>query len=365
MNQSPHLLLALSGHGYGHLAQCAPVVNALWQQLPSLRVTVCCTLPRAVIAERLDKPFTSLTVELDVVLPMSSAWEVDVPAARRAYAVFHQDNTAGLQRDLDLLGEIRPDLILADVPYRILSAAGLAGIPAVGLCSLNWASIYAAYCSADGDSEAVLEQMWSGYRAADIFLAPEPAMDMPELENYRAIGPIAREGVSQKPALLELLGLSPGTRIVMVALGGIATAMPLANWPRIEGVAWLFSAATGIPRDDLFDFSVLPLAFIDVLASSDAVLTKPGYGTYAEAVCNAVPILTLERPDWPETACLNAWARRHGRLHVIGKEQFESGTFARALQELWSQAVVDERPEPAGIQQAVGLLVERLGQGGG
>jgi hypothetical protein len=108
--------------------------------------------------------------------------------------------------------------------------------------------------------------MWSGYRAADVFLAPAPDMGMPGLENYRAIGPIAREGVSRKPALLGQLGLSPGTRIVMVALGGIATAMPLANWPRIDGVAWLFSAAVDIPRDDLFDFSVLPLAFIDVLA---------------------------------------------------------------------------------------------------
>jgi len=362
MNPSPHLLLALSGHGYGHLAQCAPVVNALWQRLPSLRVTVCCTLPRAVIAARLDRPFTGLTAALDVVLPMSSAWEVDVPAARQAYAVFHRDHDAGLQRDLALLGDVKPDLVLADIPYRILSAARLAGIPAVALCSLNWASIYAAYCGAAGESAAILEQMWSGYRAANIFLAPEPAMDMPGFENYRAIGPIAREGVSQKPAVLERLGLPPGTRIVMVALGGIATAMPLANWPRIDGVAWLFSAALAIPRDDLFDFSALPVAFIDVLASSDAVLTKPGYGTYAEAVCNGVPLLTLVRPDWPETTYLNAWARRHGRLQEIGKEQFESGAFAPALQLLWQQPVPDGYPEPVGIRQAAELLLEQLGQ---
>ena len=120
-----------------------------------------------------------------------------------------------------------------------------------------------------------------------------------------------------------------------------------------------------IPRDDLFDFSVLPLAFIDVLSSSDVVLTKPGYGTYAEAVCNGVPLLTLERPDWPETSGLNAWARLHGRLQEISKEQFESGAFAPALQQLWQQPVPDKTPEPVGIRQAVGLLVERLGQGGG
>ena len=144
--------------------------------------------------------------------------------------------------------------------------------------------------------------MWTAYRAADVFLAPAPAMNMPELDNYRATGPIARRGVRNKSSLLERLGLDSGTRLVMVALGGIATTLPLVNWPRIDKVAWLFSTAVALPRDDLFDLCVLPLSFIDVLASVDAVLTKPGYGTYTEAVCNGVPLLTLSRPDWPETS---------------------------------------------------------------
>jgi hypothetical protein len=363
MKQSPHLLLALSGHGYGHLAQCAPVINALWQQLPSLCVTVCSSLPEAVIAGRLDKPFTRLEVELDVVLPMASAWEVDVPAAQQAYSSFHQDIEAGLQRDSELLEIIKPDLILADIPYRILSAAELAGIPAVALCSLNWASIYAAYCGTDGASEDILEHMWAGYRAADVFLAPEPAMDMPGLDNYRAIGPIARRGVPQKPALLEMLGLPRDTRVVLVALGGIATVLPLASWPCIENVIWLFSETLATQRDDLFDLSGLPLSVIDALASSDAVLTKPGYGTYVEAVCNGVPLLSLERPDWPETDYLNAWVDQNGCLQEISKQQFEAGTFGQALQQLWEQPVPGEYPEPTGINQAADLLLERLEAG--
>jgi len=362
MNQSPHLLLALSSHGYGHLSQCAPVINALWQQLPSLCVTVCSSLPDAVIAGRLDKPFTRLVVDLDVVLPMSSAWEVDVPAVRQAYGSFHQDFQAGLQRDSELLERVKPDLILADIPYRILSAAQIAGIPAVALCSLNWASIYEVYCGTDANSKAVLEQMWAGYRAADIFLAPEPAMDMPRLENYQAIGPIARRGRPQKPALLEQLGLSRGTRVVLVALGGIATVLPLASWPRTENVVWLFSEALATPRDDLLDLDGVSLSFIDVLASSDAVLTKPGYGTYTEAVCNGIPLLSLERPDWSETDYLNAWVHQNGCLQEISKQQFEAGKFGEALQRLWEQPVPVECPETKGINQAAGLLLERLNQ---
>ena len=36
----PHLLVALSSHGFGHLSQAAPVVNQLRTEIPGLRVTV-------------------------------------------------------------------------------------------------------------------------------------------------------------------------------------------------------------------------------------------------------------------------------------------------------------------------------------
>ena len=81
MPAAPHLLLALSGHGYGHLSQCAPVINALWQRHPELRLTVCGSLPHAVVASRLEREFSYRQTELDPVLSMYSAWEVDVPAS--------------------------------------------------------------------------------------------------------------------------------------------------------------------------------------------------------------------------------------------------------------------------------------------
>ena len=37
----PHLFVSLTAHGYGHLAQVAPVVAELTRRLPGLRLTVC------------------------------------------------------------------------------------------------------------------------------------------------------------------------------------------------------------------------------------------------------------------------------------------------------------------------------------
>jgi len=352
-------LLALSGHGYGHLAQCAPVVNRLRQQLPELLLTVCGSLPYAVVAARIECEFDYRQVELDPVLRMLNAWEVDVPASRQVYRAFHRDWEQGYQSDIDLLGQVRPDLVLADIPWRILLAAVHCGIPAVGLCSLNWAAIYAAYCEDGSEDQCILEQMMSGYRAADLFLAPTPSIPMPDLDNVVTTGPIARQGRRQQAALLERCAIDGVTRAVLVALGGIMTPLPVDNWPTTEGVIWIFTGAVQSHRDDLINFNALEMPFIEVLASVDVVLTKPGYGTYAEAVCNGVPVLTIERRDWPETAYLNSWVQQYGHLEVMTREQFFSGDFVSQLHALLAKEA-GPGIEPDGIRQAADRIQSLL-----
>jgi hypothetical protein len=202
-----------------------------------------------------------------------------------------------LQSDLDLLQQLQPDLVLADIPYRILSAAAEQKIPTVALCSLNWASIYAAYCDDSSEDRQIIEQMNVAYRSAGMFLAPTPSIGMPKLDNVTAIGPIARTGLRQQQSLLQNCAAGMDARPVLVALGGIAMQMPVDNWPRIEGVVWIFAEALQSDRADMVNLDALGMCFIDVLASSDAVLTKPGYGTYTEAVCNGVPVLSIEREE--------------------------------------------------------------------
>jgi hypothetical protein len=262
-------------------------------------------------------------------------------------------------------GQLRvlaPDLVLANIPWLLLQAAHQAGIPAVALCSLSWAAIHTAYCGRRGEHAAILAQMQAGYRAAGRFIAPVPALPMPELDNYHPVGPIAQAAVPRRAALREALALPAAARTVLVALGGIGSRLPLDNWPRIDGVVWLFPGALDRQRDDFFAMPEGPMAFVDVLASVDAVLTKPGYGTYVEAVCSGVALLSLERPDWPETVHLNAWASRHGRLEVITLEQFAAGSFAAVLQALWRQPL---KPPPGatGAREAADLLAAMLAGG--
>ncbi|HEY5716431.1 MAG TPA: hypothetical protein VIS54_08435, partial [Psychromonas sp.] len=87
--------------------------------------------------------------------------------------------------------------------------------------------------------------------------------------------------------------------------------LDLKNWPRMAGWHWLVDQEEKGLRDDMSQLSELGLPFLELVANSDLILTKPGYGSYCEiaalAAYQKVRVITLERPDWPETPFLNAF----------------------------------------------------------
>jgi hypothetical protein len=358
----PHLWLALSAHGYGHAAQVAPIVAALRRRFPDLRLTVESALPRGLLERRfVPSPFVHVTAAADVGMVMHDALTVDAKASCSAYRAFHRDWPARIEWAAMRLRRARPDLLLADVPYLALAAASRAGIPAVAVCSLHWGAIHAAYCP---EEDSVNAQILEAYHAADRFYRPAPAMAMTELGNVTDVEPIATLGTDRRDELRRVLGLAEGDRLVMVALGGMPARLPMAAWPNLPGVHWLVQSDWEISRSDIHPFEPLRMPFIDLLASCDALLAKPGYGLFAEAACHGVPVLVLPRADWPESAALLAWLHDHGCCVEVTRDQVELGDFGDALTDLWNLPS-PIRPTPDGAATVARALEARLGRDGG
>lgn len=352
---APHLLASISFHGFGHIAQSAPVVNALVRRIPQLRVTLQCAAPLAVLRNHFHCAFTHVQEAMDLGVVNRGALRVLSDDTARVYADFHADWDAKLARAAMQLREWQPDVVLADVPYLTLAAAAQARIPSVALCSLNWADIYAHYCGTHPEAPEILTQMRASYQSASVFLRPAPSMPMAELTNTQAIGPLARVGRERRAELRAALGVSADMRLVVIALGGIDTAVDISSWARNDAVRWLVQSDWNIQHPDALAWDPLGWNFIDVLRSADAFITKPGYGSFAEAACNGVPVLYISRDDWPEQTCLAEWLPQHVPCAAIGTEQFALGEFMDALNRLLSAP----RPRPlapSGIEQAADII---------
>jgi hypothetical protein len=346
------LLVAISGHGFGHLSQVAPVVNALAEVCPGLELTVRSALARSLLRARIRPPFEHQQVADDVGLVQRSAFDVDLEASAEAYRHFHSRWEVRVRDTASELQALAPDLVLADVPYLTLAAAARAGIPSVGLCSLNWADIYAHFFGRD----TVHRQISQAYRTASVFLRPQPSMPMPELGRTLAIPPVAEPGRRRRGEIDRVLGLNADERLVLVALGGIRARLPIERWPRLPGVRWLVPGDWSVRHPDAVPRELLEMPFGDVLASSDLLVTKPGYGSFVEAAACGLPVAYIPRSDWPEQTYLIRWIEQRGRAAALEPSAVEGGEIAKVVGRL----LQGDRPRPVAATGAHRAVAELL-----
>ncbi|QLQ33175.1 MAG: hypothetical protein HZT40_18050 [Candidatus Thiothrix singaporensis] len=350
-----HLVIDISAHGFGHVAQTSAVLNAL--DCADIRLTIRSVAQEQVLRQRIHHPFTLIPYQQDAGMLMHDALRVDVAASMRWYADFHADYAQRKAQAARELEQLQPDLLFANVPYLSLAAAGETGVPAVALCSLNWADVFHAYCGDLPGAGRIREEILDAYAQAAVFMQPTPSMDMHPALRTHPLAPIAALG-QRNPALLRERARQPGhTRFVLMALGGLGMDYPLASWPHLPGVCWIFpDAALTRQRPDFLPTSLFGLDYVDLLASCDAIMTKTGYGAQTEAVANQVPALCIGRPGWPEEPNLPRWHQQHGEVVFTSWAEVTAGVFGDKVMALletsWRKPVV----APNGAAEAAVVL---------
>lgn len=356
----PRLFVAVTAHGYGHLAQIAPVVRELSRRIPGLEVTLQGTVSAAFAAARLPAGVHHLPIAADVPLPMDGPLTTRWADGLTEYRTFDADYAAHARQQRGLFEQVRPDLVLADIPWLPLDVARSMGLPAVGLCSLSWYDILLESPVGEQVPDGLAQRMRQAYAGADLFLRPAPSMPMRWLANGRDIGPIAQPHRRDPMRLRQQVQRPADERLVLMQFGGTGR-LTLGGGPRLlEGVHLLSpdpDAAAG--RSDLTVIDADGPSVLEVLASCDALITKPGYGTFAEAACSGIPVLSVERPDWPESRWLVDWLAQQLPMREVSAAAFASGGARDALAELLREGPAAP-VEPTGVAEAADLLLPFL-----
>jgi UDP:flavonoid glycosyltransferase YjiC (YdhE family) len=352
--------VAISSHGFGHLAQIAPVLNQFasdtCQTNPAIRFTLRTTLKAQQIAKRVQVPFAIDNASDDFGMLMRSAFDSDLIASLQRYRALH----AHWDKQVDLvaahLSGQAVDMVFADIPYLTLAAAQSAGIVSVAMCSLNWADILEQSVrdcpSALTDAgltlevfERILQTMRDAYAGATIFLQPTPSMPMSGLPNACPIGVLGDPPRQVSRQTLIQWSQAAGFRqavdgwFVLVSMGGIPTQMQATNWPTHclgRALIYLVPPALAIQHPHALVVGADAPDYQTLIAASDAVITKPGYGTFVEACAAGTPLLYVSRATWPESEALTGWAHENGHAQAISPAQLSSGQFESALAALFT-----------------------------
>ena len=346
----PRLLVAISAHGLGHLGQAAPVCNALAALQPDLALTVWSALPKATLSARIQVPFMHIDQPCDLGLVMHDAMRVNVAASWAAYANREAHWAKHLNTACALVSAAAPDLILSDVGDIPLAAAQTLGIPGIAMSSLNWADTARFYFEALPGSTATLNRLTEIYDNAPLALRLSPGMPMRGQQEIM-LPPVGASSAHSRESLDSRLDslIAPALRHrprILIGMGGIETQLACAQWPEQSEFSLLVAnqphlSSNGLSAQGIINADGLcaqtGLVFTDLLGCCDAVICKPGYGTFVEAALANIPVLYVEREDWPEQRVLVAWLEANVRCAKLNPALLELGNFSEAINTLLKQ----------------------------
>ena len=354
-----HLFVDISSHGLGHLAQVAPIVNELSRRQPELRLTIRSGVPNEKLHARIRGDFTHIAGRSDFGYVMLDAVRIDFVSTAKAYREQHANWTQRVAEEARQLAALEADLVLTDVAYLPLAGAAQAGIPSLSMCSLNWADLFAHFFGHESWAPEIHRQMLDAYRSAETFMRLTPAMPMTDFPRRQTISPVAAVGQDRRAELRDRLGIASDAKLALVAFGGFDKSLGAEHWTQIPGLHWLIPETWQIRREDMAATESLGVPFPDLLRSVDVVLTKPGYGTFAEAACNGAAVLFLRRNNWPEQDCLIEWLNDNARCREINEADLASGELPALLDALWRKAL-PPLPIARGAEEAAALIERHL-----
>lgn len=376
--KQPHLLVSISSHGFGHLSQTAPVLNALHTLRPDVHFTIRCALGTDRIRSRLNMPVTIVSESDDIGMLMKDAVNVDVDASLQALKAIHQHWQDKVDRLASWMANARVDAVLSNVAYLPLASAQQLGLPNISMSSLRWDAILSSIvtepvghegrsdASADNEINHIVHEMRRAYEAANHFLCLTPCMPLPAGKNLTSVGPVcdpgARRDVELKRAIRQRHPDSQDCYLILVGMGGMPFEFSLAHWPRQmlgKNVFYLCEERFSGSHPHAVSVDYSGMSYSDLIASVDLVLTKPGYGTFTEIAMAGLPALYIERPNWVESEALTAWLQQVVSCRSISRDTLDNGQAAHIAQQLL--AIGRRTPtQPSGNLEAARILSQVL-----
>ena len=359
----PLIWCSISGHGFGHAAQVAPVLNELGKRIPGIKALLRTTLLRQFFEGFIEIPWELSPQPQDVGCVQESPLHIDHAATWAETQRFHDQWEARIEEETRAILARSPALLLSNISHLAVEAGARAGLPTIAMSSLSWDQILEPLMTPGEARQAhLIQEIRQAYGRADLLIRVTPGMPFPAFPKQTVIAPIVRPLVSDRARLSEALGAQPDDCLVLVGFGGIAlNRLPFSQLDALQGYRFIISESVPAGCSRLRSARSMPFSFDTLMASVDVIVTKPGYNMTVEAVTMGKPSLYVRRYDFAEEECLVQFLHQYGRALELSIQDFEAGNWGESLDTLRALPAPPQVPPlPTGAAEAAEILASYL-----
>jgi hypothetical protein len=370
------IVFYISSHGFGHASRSIEVINAILAKRPETRIGVRTAAPRWLFDLTVKGKITFSTLETDTGVVQIDALTLDeADSIRRAWS-FHSDLVTRAASETRSLRELGATLIVGDIPPLAFAVGAAAGIPSIALGNFTWDWVYADYPRVRL-APSLLPAIRGAYTKASMALRLPMSGGFESFSNVKDIPFIARHSVKTREEVCKILKIPADKPIVLSAFGVyglpaldtdvlskfkkytvITTATaPLSRARKETPTIEKKGSFININEEAMYDAGV---RYEDLVAASEAVVTKPGYGIISEAIANDAAMLYTSRGHFPEYDVLVEEMPKYLRAAYFSHDDLFNGKWEPHLDKLLAQPKPKKKPETNGADVAAEILLKAL-----
>jgi hypothetical protein len=315
------LYVAITGHGFGHAVRAASVVACLQKLNPEILPILVTTAPRWLLESYIAGDFIYRPLAFDVGVIQSDSIQMDKATTLAKMQQIRSQQAIIIKNEVEFIQQNRVGLILADIPPLAALIAEAAGITCWMLGNFGWDFIYRPW---GGEFEPIADWIGECYSKCDrLFRLPlhEPMAAFPNIIDVGLTGGIPHD----TPDLLrQKFGLQqPQERTILLTFGGLGLQeIPYQNLALFPDWQFISFDLRAPELPNLIKIAEDRYRPVDFLPICGRVVSKPGYSTFAEALRQNTPLVSLTREDFAEASILLEGIQKYSHHQIITPEEF-------------------------------------------
>ena len=344
----------ITQHGYGHAVRSAQIINAM----PSyIEVVIISAIEKDFFNRSITRNYAYIKKGFDVGCIQTDSLNIDIKRTLQAYQKKYHKNQETRRDETAFLKSKAIDLVVTDSASFPLVLADSVNIPGILLASFTWVEIYRPYVKQYPDFTSIINTMAQEYARATLHLRPPLCLDITYGKHTIDVPLIAPKGRDIKSKLISSIGISPSKYVAMLYLGSYGLEVSFDNLAQYDD--WHFITFEPQPFQPP-NYTLLERElwrYEDVVASSDAVIGKLGYGLLSTCMAAGVPLLYPGRTNFVEHTALDEAAQAWGGGISISDGDFYALKLGAGL-----ETATQEKPKTVSSDgaQADAQIIETL-----
>jgi L-arabinokinase len=353
----------ISGHGFGHASRSVEVIRALRQLAPRIRIVVRTMAPAWFLDGSLGSAIERQPADTDTGVVQIDSLRLDEDETARIAASFYASFDRRVAEEAAVLGDLGATVVAGDIPPLAFAAAHRAGVPSVAVANFTWDWIYEGYPHFERLAPGTLALIARAYSHASLTLRLPFSGGFESMRAAaRDVPLIARKATQTREATRRKLNLGDGP-VVLASFGGHGLRLPyetiaarnsftlvVTEHEATSQTVRLAPAATyertvrggrhqpacRLRRFTLQDLTGHGMKYEDLVAASDVVVTKAGYGIVSECIANDAAMLYTPRGRFREHDVFLAEMPKYLRCREISHDDLLSGNWQPSVEAVLS-----------------------------